>query len=80
MSLYTRYHIVERALGLAAECAREQRFLEYNYFPSPGDHAHILYYAHIYNYEREVCISTSEGLRVKFGLKMTAKRMFIFAL
>ena len=29
--LYTRYPIVARALGLAAECAREQRYLAYNY-------------------------------------------------
>ena len=27
--LYTRYPIVARALGLAAECAREQRYLAY---------------------------------------------------
>ena len=29
MDLYTRYPIVARALGLAAECAREQRYLAY---------------------------------------------------
>ena len=30
LRLYTRYPIVARALGLTAECAREQRYLAYN--------------------------------------------------